>query len=225
MKPSSSRLRKLLLGLVVVGGLSLALMTYAYFEFTAQPDLVRIQTPNMLDAQEAERKLRLFTQARSRSRQGFIRIMPVELNSLLHQRMNRQFPTVESPLNSGQSRLTKCLVDFDGNRIRWYCWVEKNWMGVTWSLIWQRHVDLVRQDNQWHFQPVAMRLGRREIPERYWPELRQAFARADEQFVKQIEWLTRMPALEFTMNRSLMGRYPELKLYTYPEPAVLHASR
>jgi hypothetical protein len=70
-----------------------------------------------------------------------------------------------------------------------------------------------------------MRLGRRDIPEQYWPEVRRVFARADEQFSKQVEWLTRLPALEFNINRTQMGRYSELKLYTYPEPAVLHASR
>ncbi|MBM3838152.1 MAG: hypothetical protein FJ398_09330 [Verrucomicrobia bacterium] len=66
-----------------------------------------------------------------------------------------------------------------------------------------------------------MKLGKLEIPPRYWPLLSQELGEVDRVFAEDRRWVEKLPWLEIRTNNP--NSAPELRLYTHPVTASASA--
>ena len=119
------------------------------------------------------------------------------------------------------SQLLNARVRFDlvETNFVWISWVGKTWHGRSRTLQWERRANLTRSTNGWGFTGVGMRVGDRQIPEKYWPWVRRFLGDADAGLAEVGEWFEKLPAVELVRNAT--SENLELKIYNYPEPLVL----
>jgi hypothetical protein len=163
--------------------------------------------PNAVEAQEADRKLRLLTEAQSERKQGFVRFSEVEINSFLDGKY-RSANATNAPV-----RLVKAGVLLDEGQITVVTWHQAPVFGYNLPFVWQRVVTPVRQTNGWSFAVRSMRVGDVEIPEGHWPRVEQFLGATDALFQERREWLKTLPMV--TLARNEESDSPEVRLYTY----------
>lgn len=226
---------------LLVAGLGFA--AYLYSGLTRVGSVANYGTPAFLEAKSAADKLRLFEDSQKAKSIGFVRFTDAEINSLLHwmyfsgkakpvasfadpPQVLRAWDPTNRPKNLGgaaasTSQLLNARVRFDlvETNFVWHSWVGKTWHGRLWTLQWERRANLTRSTNGWGFTCVSMRVGTREIPEAYWPWVRQFLGEADTALADVGEWFEKLPAIELTRNAA--SEILELKIYNYPEPLVL----
>lgn len=209
----------LLIGVMLVGA------AYIYFELTAAPDLSRVLMPNVFDAREAERKMDLFRSALAESKQGFIRLSEVEVNSWLQEQLEESpKENVPAPREAEPpSPLKRCIMVIHDDTIIWYSFMEVSALGLDWPVVLEQKTKLVRSEEDWGFETLSLKLGRIQIPEDRWHLLERFIPDGLKQFKAQTQWIRNVPAADVAWNE--WTHRPELRLYTYPEPGVLHAAR
>jgi len=158
------------------------------------------------------RKLYL-TLALQESRRGFIRLSEVELDSYIKKHYLSP-KTDETAALLSDTQLTRGEVELLNQDINWTCWMRKKLAGRWIDLVWQRTVELTGAPTNWSFELKAMRVGRIEVPPRFWPLVQRQLGHVDLAFTNQFDWLAHLPTLEIKTNEMVLGN--ELRLYTYP---------
>ncbi|MBU6400245.1 MAG: hypothetical protein KGS61_07985 [Verrucomicrobia bacterium] len=218
MKVIPSRARIVLWSAGVLLSLALVIAAYGYYQLSAGVDPPGLEAPNILDARESSRKIKLLDQALSASKHGFIRLSEVEINSYLHAHYPDPRTATNAPPDRDSCRLVKCCVDLVTGAVVFYSWVDLTWHGHTWTLCWQRAVQPRPQGDGWTFSLTAMHVGNLPIPPRFWGNVSEIFAGADAVFTRQYTWLTRLPAV--VIQPSELDQAPELRLYTFRDPGL-----
>jgi hypothetical protein len=205
---------------LVLLGILVLVAGYWYMQFTAEVGSTSLESPNIFDAQEADRKLKLFEGAQRDAKKGFIRLTEIELNSYLREHYLGGFKKGAAPgPESGQRGLLDCRLDLTRNGMVWHCWLHKPLWKHTARLYWERTFGLARAGDQWTFALRSMRVGDVDVPRRFWPQVQGFLGGVDEVFVKQSNWVAQLPAVELRPNE--FSQSPELRLYTYPDPSVV----
>ncbi len=223
MSSARTVLKRGLAIVVIALGVAVLFLGYWYVQLTAAVELTGVQAPNVMDAQEAGRKLKLFEQAQQNARNGFVRLTEVELNSHLQARYLGGFEKGVVPPDAEQTGLLGCRADLAGETFTWYCFLEKRWRKLSLTVCWARRFSVARASNHWALTLRSMHIGDMEIPPRYWPRVEAMLGTVDQVFTKESTWLAQLPAVEVRPNE--FSRNPELRLYTYPDPAVLQQAK
>ncbi|MBI2925415.1 MAG: hypothetical protein HYY24_06890 [Verrucomicrobia bacterium] len=223
MSSTRTVLKRGLVIVVIVAGVAVLFLGYWYVQLTAAVELTGVQAPNAMDAQEAGRKLKLFEQAQQNNRNGFIRLTEVELNSHLQSRYLGGFEKDATPPDAEQTGLLGGRADLASETFTWYCFLEKRWRKLSLNVCWARTFSVARASDHWALTLRSMRIGDVEIPPRYWPRVETMLGGVDQVFTEESAWLAQLPAVEVRPNE--FSRNPELRLYTYPDPAVLQQAK
>jgi hypothetical protein len=203
--------RRLYYVLAVLSVLALLAICYGYFQLTASVIPDGVGRANVLDAQEAEKKLKLYMEAQKISRPGFVRLSEVEINSYLQR---HYFSDSNGGTQREGARLVRTQAVLSPRAIIWYCWVEKDWLGCSTELVWQRTFELGRaKDGRCTFNLKAMKVGRVKVPKPLWDTVETSLGNVDGMFTDRFDWVTQMPALELKTNAASFK--PELRLFTY----------
>jgi hypothetical protein len=218
MASAPSVAKKTLRVLLILLGVAVVFGGYFYLRLTADVELAGVQPPNGFDAQEAARKLKLFEQAKEGARKGFIRLTEVELNSYLRERYLGGFGKTPSASAAATNGLLDCRLDLATNRLTLFCWLEKERWKQRVGLCWTRTFGVARTNDRWTLNLQAMRIGDLDVPPRWWPRVQAALGQVDEVFTAESAWAAQLPAVELRANE--FSQSPELRLYTYPEPAA-----
>jgi hypothetical protein len=213
MKARPTWVRKLYWTLAIGAVFGMLMMAYGYFQITAEVDSGIFKKPNVLDAQEADRKLKLYNEALAISRRGFVRLSEVEINSYLLQHYFSDGKIAGTNAPPANIKLLTSRLGFTQRGVKWYCWVRKKWLGRPVDLVWERALELNRIENRWVFQTTSMRLGKMAMPARWWPLVQSQIGEIDLTFDEPLNWLTKLPTLEIKTNAASSS--PELRLYTY----------
>ncbi len=182
-----------------------------YYRLTAKVDPREFGETNPLDAREARRKLKLFDSALQSGPAGYIRLSRAEINSLLDQPL----ASAEIEPASTSPQVVRCRLDFSPDSVSLCCWVQKEVMGFTTTLVWQRTGTVSRQGDHWVFEPTEMRLGQQVIPQRFWRQVEELLGGAGTGFMERCQWLQRVPSIQVTEND--LTRESEMQLFTYLE--------
>lgn len=165
------------------------------------------QDPNTVEAQEANRKLKLLTEAQSTRKQGFVRFSEVEINSFLDGKYHGS-ATGEGPLE-----LVKAGVLLGEEQVTFITWHRAPVVGFELPFVWQRVVRPTKTKEGWSFTLESMRIGALNIPEGHWPRVEQYFGTTDMLFAERMEWLKSLPMVMLAYNED--SKLPEVRLYTY----------
>ncbi|MBI2950424.1 MAG: hypothetical protein HYY23_22575 [Verrucomicrobia bacterium] len=224
MKARPAWIRKVVTMAWMALGLGFVGVIYFYSQVTADIDEEGFKEPNALDAQEAQRKLGLYKKALEASaRSGFIRLTEVEINSYLSERYwgDKLKRATNSP--DAGPRLLEGRAKFSGQEILWYCWIRKKWFGLSFPLVWRRGMELRGGTNNWNLTTRSMRLGKLQVPARYWPLLSKELGDVDRLFAEDRRWVEKLPWVEIRTNN--VNAAPELRLYTHPVAPRVSAQR
>lgn len=193
------------LGLVVV--LTVAATGALGFYLTKPVEVEFVQNPNTVEAQEADRKLKLLTEAQTGRKQGFVRFSEVEINSFLDGKYHSGNST------SGPIRLVKAGVLLDHDRFTFVTWHRAAIFGFEVPFVWQRVVRPAKESNGWKFNLESMRVGALNIPEGHWARIEKVFGGTDTLFEERLAWLKSLPLVKLAYNDE--SKSPEVRLYTY----------
>lgn len=167
------------------------------------------QDPNKVELHEANRKMKLFDEAQSSKRKGFIRLSEVEINSF----MENRFKMVSGSSAGSSMELHKSAVLLTGTNIHFVAWLEKPIFGYRIPLVWQRAITPIKETNGWTFSVDQMKIGQLEIPKRLWPQVEELIGPIDTAFEEKKDWLAQVPSIALTHNE--LSHSPEVRLYTY----------
>ena len=162
--------------------------------------------PNAVEAQEANRKLKLLNEAQSSRKQGFVRFSEVEINSFLDKYNS-------SNSTNGPVQLVKAGVFLGEKEVNFVTWHSVDLFGFKIPFVWQRVLTPIKQKEGWTFAVRTMKVGAVEIPEGNWPKVEQVLGTTDALFAERKEWLKTVPMLTLAQNE--VSESPEVRLYTY----------
>lgn len=165
------------------------------------------ERPNSVEAQEADRKLKLLTEAQSGRKQGFVRFSEVEINSFLDGKYQ------SGNASNAPVRLTKAGVLLDEDQITVITWHEAPVYGFNLPFVWQRVVVPVKEKDGWSFTLRSMSVGQVQIPNTQWHRVEQYLGATDSLFQERREWLKTLPMVTLAKNEE--SESPEVRLYTY----------
>jgi hypothetical protein len=197
--------KKLILGFFALVLLVLIGVGTLAYSLTFQVELEFAQDPNAVELHEANRKLKLFNEAQSAQRQGFVRFSEVEINSFLNERYNSR--------TNEPAQLVKSSVLLTATNLTFVTWHRIPVFGVKLPVQWQRVVRPVQEKEIWSFPVEQMRVGKVEVPKRFWPRVERFLGGSNNTFQERKVWLARIPTILLTRNE--LSRSPELRLYTY----------
>jgi hypothetical protein len=164
------------------------------------------QPPSAVEAQEANRKLKLLNEAQSSRKQGFVRFSEVEINSFLDKYNSAN--STNSPV-----RLVKAGVFLGDKEVNFVTWHTVDVFGYKIPFVWQRMITPIKQKEGWNFAVRAMKVGAVEVPEGHWSRVEQFLGATDSLFSERKEWLKSVPMVMLAQNE--MSETPEVRLYTY----------
>ena len=162
--------------------------------------------PNAVEAQEANRKLKLLNEAQSSRKQGFVRFSEVEINSFLD-KYNSSHST------NGPVQLLKAGLFLGDKEVNFVTWHSVDVFGYKVPFVWQRVLTPIKQKDGWNFAVRTMKVGAVEIPEGHWPRVEQLLGATDALFAERKEWLKTVPMVQLELNEQ--SETPEVRLYTY----------
>jgi hypothetical protein len=215
MKARPSWIRKVYIALAMLAVAMVILFAYGYYQITSPIDLGGPRLTNILDAKEAEKKLKLYKSARQVSERGFVRLSEVEINSYLQEHyFSSSKGSGISPAATASARLMRTHVLLTDEAVIWLCWMQKKWLGRSVDLVWQRAFEIVPDcEGNSTLRMTAMRVGQLDVPASFWGVMRSTLGEVDGVFTNQFNWLTRLPTLEIKTNAASFK--PELRLFTY----------
>ena len=190
--------------LLAVGAVGAA----SYF-LTRPLDVGFSQHPNSVEADEANRKLKLLNEAQSERKLGFVRFSEVEINSFL----DGTYQSTGSSTNASPIRLVKAGVLLDDGRVTVVTWHSVPLFGSEVPVVWQRVIAPQSTTNGWNFAVRSMRVGQVQIPEAQWSRVQEVLGTTDSIFEERKNWLKSLPMV--TLARSADTELPEVRLYTY----------
>ena len=190
-----------LLTLLVCGGVGAA----GYY-LTRPLSVEFAQAPNVVEAEEANRKLKLLSQAQSSRKQGFVRFNEVEINSFLDGKYH-------GAATNAPVRLLKAGLMLGEGNLTFVTWHQANVYGLDLPFVWQRVIAPQRTTNGWSFTVQSMKVGDVEIPEGHWPTVEKVLGATDSLFAERKEWLKSLPLVTLASNEE--SKTPEVRLYTY----------
>ena len=162
--------------------------------------------PNVVEAQEASRKLKLLNEAQSARKQGFVRFSEVEINSFLDKYNS-------SNSTNGPVKLVKAGVFLGDKEVNFVTWHSVDLFGFNVPFVWQRVLTPIKQKEGWSFAVRTMKVGAVEIPEGNWSKVEQVLGTTDALFAERKEWLKNVPMVKLALNEQ--SESPEVRLYTY----------
>jgi hypothetical protein len=173
------------------------------------------ERPNSVEAQEANRKLKLLNSAQTSGKQGFVRFSEVEINSFLDGKYKGS--ATNTPL-----QLVKAGVFLGESKITFVTWHNASVFGYNLPLVWQRVVKPIKTTNSWTFEVASMRVGQVEIPEGHWGRVEKFLGATDSLFEERKGWLKSLPLV--TVAKNEQSETPEVRLYTYlpKENSIVH---
>jgi hypothetical protein len=190
---------------------------YSYRQLTAPVNAKAFQRPTLWDLDEAMRKKKLFDEAKAASKRGFIRLSESEINAYLQGQEAELWP--ENGLERGGVQLVRARLALGEKTATWYCWVRRQWLGKPVEFAWQRTAAVQWTNGTYHLELQSMRIGRVEIPQRFWDRVQEHLQPIDEESETYHQWLQQVPA--FHISRNQMNQHKELRFYTYPVHAAL----
>jgi hypothetical protein len=199
--------KKIFIGCAVVVALTVAAVGVLGYYATRPLEVDFVQDPNEVEAQEANRKLKLLTEAQSERKQGFVRFSEVEINSFLEGKYQSGDST------SGPIQLVKAGVLLDEGQFTFVTWHRAVVYGYEVPFVWQRTVRPVKGTNGWNFAMESMRVGAMSIPAGHWPRVERVFGTTDTLFEERMAWLKSLPMVTLANNEQ--SKSPEVRLYTY----------
>jgi hypothetical protein len=208
-------LKKLLVALAVTIVLALVAVGAAGYFLTRPLAVDFAERPNSVEAQEANRKLKLINQAQTSGKQGFVRFSEVEINSFLDGKYKGA--ATNAPL-----QLVKAGVFLGEGKITFVTWHNATVFGYNLPFVWQRVVKPVKTTNSWNFEVASMRVGQVEIPEGHWAKIEKILGATDSLFDERKGWLKSLPMV--TLAKNEQSESPEVRLYTYlpKENSIVH---
>jgi hypothetical protein len=207
--------KKIFVGAALLFVLGAGAVGAAGYYLTRPLDVAFTQDPNTVEAQEADRKLRLLTEAQSERKQGFVRFSEVEINSFLEGKYQVGSPSAgESPVE-----LLKAGVLLDDGQITFVTWHRMPLMGFEVPLVWQRVITPQSTTNGWNFAVRSMRVGAVQVPAEHWERVEKLLGATDTIFEERKAWLKSLPMV--TLAKNEQSESPEVRLYTYlPEENI-----
>lgn len=199
----------------VVLGVGLVAGAFLWFRITAAVDPSPFGEANMLDAKEANRKLKLLETALSTGQSGFIRLSKIEINSLIDEKIRG--PGTNAP--AVFPVLLRCRCDFNPNSVSVLCWMRCRILGIPATVVWERSGSVVREGDRWSFSVTSMKLGDQTVPPRFWNHVKTRMGGVDAVLVDQCKWLSKVPAMQFTENER--SQQAELRFFTYADTNLL----
>jgi hypothetical protein len=172
-------------------------------------DLTIAANPNSFEAQEANRKLKLLSDAQAANKQGFVRLSEAEINGFLQNRYGK----AEKNRTNEPLKLVKAGVLLHQNDLTFVTWYKAPLLGIELPLVCQRLVTPQRMTNGWRLSLDEVRIGKLPIPRNYWPQISQFLSTADKVFEDKKVWLASLPTVMISHNE--INRTPELRLYNY----------
>ena len=165
------------------------------------------RSPNVVEAHEADRKLKLLNQAQSAQKQGFVRFSEVEINSFLDAKYNNGDAT------NGPIRLVKAAVLLGEQNFTFITWYQAPIFGLKLPFVWQRVITPVKDTNGWNYVLESMRVGEVNIPQPQWARVEKLLGVTDSLFEERKTWLRSLPMIQLANNEQ--SKSPEVRLYTY----------
>jgi hypothetical protein len=162
--------------------------------------------PNVVEAQEANRKLKLLNEAQSSRKQGFVRFSEVEINSFLDKYNSSN--STNAPV-----QLVKAGVFLGEGEVNFVTWHSLDVFGFKVPFVWQRVLTPIKQKEGWNFTMRSMKVGAVEIPEGNWSKVEEVLGTTDALFAERKEWLKTVPMVQLAQNE--LSETPEVRLYTY----------
>ncbi|MGZ8939573.1 MAG: hypothetical protein ACXW32_10225 [Limisphaerales bacterium] len=199
--------KKIFMGLGLTAVLAVGAVAALGYFLTRPLPVSLTNRPNAVEAQEADRKLKLLSEAQSGRKQGFVRFSEVEINSFLDGKYHNASSS-NSPV-----RLVKAGILLDEGQVTVVTWHEAPIFGFNLPFVWQRVVTPVPQKDGWSFAVRSMSVGQVQIPEGQWPRVGQFLGATDSIFQERKEWLRTLPMVTLAMNEE--SDSPEVRLYTY----------
>jgi hypothetical protein len=208
-------LKKIGAALAVTTVLTLGAVGAAGYYLTRPLTLGFEHQPNAVEAEEANRKLKLLNRAQTTGKQGFVRFSEAEINSFLDGKY-------KGAATNGLLQLVKAGVVLDEGKITFVTWHNAAVSGYTLPFVWQRTVKPLKTTNSWTFEVTSMRVGDVEIPEGHWPKVEQILGTTDSLFAERKDWLKSLPMV--TLAKNEQSETPEVRLYTYlpTENSIVH---
>ena len=167
------------------------------------------QDPNAVEAHEANRKLKLLSDAQTTQKRGFVRLSEVEINSFLEGRYN----SGTASQTNNPVKLVKTGVLLGPDQVTFVTWHKAPIFGFNLPIVWQRVILPVQTTNGWTFALESMRVGQLEIPAQYWPKVDAILGSGDALFEERKAWLQSLPLVSLSHNE--VSKSPEFRLYTY----------
>jgi hypothetical protein len=191
--------------LVAVAGAACVLV----YLVTGDIDVNIAHNPNSIEAQEAGRKLKLFNEALTAKKPGFIRLNQAEINGFLQSRYGKP----DKSKASAQVQLVKAALLLRQSDLTFITWHKAAVFGMEFSMVWQRVVSPQRTKDGWRLSLDEMHLGKLTVPGEYWADVSHFLGVADTTFEERKMWLANVPTVMISQNE--ISRSPELRLYTY----------
>jgi hypothetical protein len=190
---------------------------YFYRQLTAPVDFRAFQRSNLWDLDEAVRKKKLFDEAKAVSQRGFVRVSEPEINAYLQEQESELWS--ETGLEGGGLELVRTRLALGEETATWYCWIRRQWLGKPVEFVWQRTAAVYWTNGAWKLELQAMRIGKFEVPSRFWERVQEELQPVDEKFEPFFHWVQQVPAFHISQNQT--KQHKELRFYTYPVPEGL----
>lgn len=199
--------KKICLALGVIGGALFITIAVIAFKLTRQIEPQWVQDPNPVEAYEADRKIRLLSEAEARAK-GFVRLSEVEINSYLQQKLAPGTNTAPSSLV-----LRQAGVQLASSNVTFVCWANQKLLGLEIPLVYQRSYDVGNGQLLSEIQLQSIKIGDLEIPKFLWNKVESVFTAMDTRFEERRNWVAKLPAVRLTRNE--LTDHPEVRLYNF----------
>ncbi len=170
------------------------------------------ENPNVVEAAEAQRKLRLYEKSLADASLGYVRLSQLEVNSFLLGISTNQPAAIDAP--PPLARLTRAGVSLSPTNIAYFAWGEAKLAFLPLRFVLRREFHVEQGGPPfWELPPDSIRIGDLPVPRRFWEALSPVIQGLDAPLAAGLHWATNIPALLVRKNE--MSQRPELRLYTY----------
>ena len=194
----------ILLAILVIAGAGLG---YFFVQLTARPVIELAQEPNAVETRSALHKVKLFQEAQEGKRRGYIQLSEVEINSYLDETFfSKNHETNGIVLVNGRLLL-------NDRGFTWVSWIDASLFGLQLPLVWQRHFDLVKEEEAWKLALRGMQVGQMQMHEDQWETVLGYLDHFEGLYQETFGWVLKAPVAEIAKNE--LSKAPELRLYTF----------
>src|SRR5689334_95447 len=155
------------------------------YMLTGDIDVNIAHNPNSIEAQEAGRKLKLFNEALTAKKPGFIRLNQAEINGFLQSRYGKP----EKNKASAAVQLLKAGLLLRQSDLTFITWHKVAVFGMEFPVVWQRVVSPQRTKDGWRLSLDEMHVGKLTVPGEYWADVSHFLGTTDTSFEERKVWL------------------------------------